>query len=168
MLRECRVRIFSATLISAHSLPRSSVSATAADKQERDSPINWRVRMAVSGIGAAGAVGAYSLTPTIAPTLATTSAATIDLRNIALSSASVVSSTPSPTMTVTLGNPVTPDVTYGKPAPVDPEKLVWATPPADSISQLMAQLKSADPSSLLGGLGAELLNRFPGQHERRV
>jgi hypothetical protein len=150
------VRIFSARRISAHSLPRYSVSATAADKQERDSPINWRARMAVSGIGTAGAVDAYSLTPT----LATTSAATIDLRNIALSSASVVSSTPSPAMTVTLGNPVTPDVTYGKPAPVDPEKLVWATPPADNISQLMAQLKSADSSSLLSGLGAALLNRF--------
>jgi hypothetical protein len=150
----------SAIRLNPHLLPRFSVSAAGADNQERNSPVTWRVRMAVSGIGTAGtagAVSAYALTPT----LATKIAAPIDLRNIALSSASV-SSTPSPAMTVTLGNPVTPDVTYGKPLPVDPIKLVWATPPADNdnVSQVMGQLKSADSSSLLSGLGAALLNRF--------
>jgi hypothetical protein len=76
--------------------------------------------MAVSGIGAAGVVGANAL----APAIATKSASTLDLTTIALASAAAVSSTPVPAMTVTLGNPVTPDVTYGKPVPIDPVKLV--------------------------------------------
>jgi hypothetical protein len=115
--------------------------------------------VAVSGIGAAGAVGAYSLTPTLTTNVAPT---IDDARNLALSSAAVSSSTPQSGITVTLGNPVAEDVVYGKPAALDLESLVWATPPADNISHLMeislkAHLKSA---SLVGELGAQLLDRF--------
>jgi hypothetical protein len=63
-------------------------------------------------------------------------------------------------MTVTIGYPVTPAVTYAKPVPVDPITLAWATPPADNISKVMAQLKSTDSSYLLSGLGAAALNQF--------
>ena len=115
--------------------------------------------MAVSGIGAAGAVSAYALITTLAHTLATTSAATIFLRNIAESSASVASSTLVPAVTVTLGKPVTPDVTYGKPVPINPVKLIWATPPTDDVSQAMSQLGAGNSSSLLSGLGAAVLNQ---------
>ena len=60
----------------------------------------------------------------------------------------------------TLGNPVTPDLTYARPVVVDPDPLAWTTPPTDGISQLMGQIKSADSSSLLSALGAAVLNRF--------
>jgi hypothetical protein len=112
--------------------------------------------MAVSGIGAAGVVGANAL----APAIATKSASTLDLTSIALASAGAVSSTPVSAMTVTLGNPVTPDVTYGKPVPIDPVKLVWATPPTGDIRQVMAQLNFGNSSYLLSGLGAAALNQF--------
>jgi hypothetical protein len=111
--------------------------------------------MAVSGIGAAGAFGAYAL----APAIAIKSGSTLDLTRIALTSAAAASSTPVPAMTVTMGNPVTPDVTYGKPVPVDPVKLVWATPPTGDVSQVMAQLSVGNSSSLLSGLGAAALNQ---------
>jgi hypothetical protein len=112
--------------------------------------------MAVSGIGAAGAFGAYAL----APAIATKSAAILDLTSIALRSAAAASSIPVTAMTVTLGNPVTPDFTYAKPVAVDPITLAWATPPTDTISKLMAQLQSTDSADLVGGLGAGVLNQL--------
>jgi len=108
--------------------------------------------MAVSGIGAADAFGAYAL--------AANSASTLDLTSIALTSAAAASSPPVPAMTVTVGNPMTPDSTYAKPVPVDPITLAWATPPTDTISKVMAQLKSTDSSYVVGGLGAAVLTQF--------
>jgi hypothetical protein len=88
--------------------------------------------MALSGIGAAGAFGAYAL----APALATNSASALRLTSLALASAATVPSTPVPAMTVAIGNPVTASGVYGKPVSVDPETLAWATPPTDGISPI--------------------------------
>jgi hypothetical protein len=120
--------------------------------------------MALSGIAAAVRVGAYSL----APTPATEVVSTIDTaRILAPSSAAVLSptSTPQSVMTLTLGNPTTENVVYGKLAAPNSDGLVWATPPADDVSQMMEAYwnvpsKSAAYSSLFGGLGAHLLDRF--------
>jgi hypothetical protein len=117
--------------------------------------------MAVSGIGAASAFGGYAL----APAIASKSASTLDLTSIAqTTAAAAASSTPVPVMTVTLGNTVTPDVTYARPVPVEPMTLAWAAPPTDDISKVMAQLQSTDSAYLVGGLGAAVLNQFGTTH----
>ena len=111
--------------------------------------------MAVSGIGAASAFGAYAL----APAIATHSASTLNLTGTALASAAAVSA-PVPAMKITIGYPVATTVTYDRPVPVDPEKLLWAAPPTGDVSQVMAQLRSVGNSSdLLSGLGAAALNQ---------
>jgi len=120
--------------------------------------------MALSGIGVGGPVGAYSL----APTPATKVASTIDTARMpAPSPAAVLSLTSAPqsVITLTLGNPTPENVVYGKLAAPNSNSLVWATPPADDVSQMMeaylnVPAKSAAFSSLFGGLGAQLLDRL--------
>jgi hypothetical protein len=117
--------------------------------------------MAVSGMSVAGAVGAYSLTPTRATNVAST---VDDARKLALSSAAVLSSTspPQSAFSLTLSIPVTQDVIYSQLAVLNSDSLASATPPADDISQLLEMGLKAhlDSASLLGGLGAQLLDRF--------
>ena len=115
--------------------------------------------MTVSGISVAGAVGAYSLTPTL-----TKVAPTIVSSNLALPSAAVLSSASAPQSAFTLTpiTSVTQNVIYSRPAVLNSDRLAWATPPADDISQMLeAGLKAhSESTSLLGGLGAQLLDRF--------
>jgi hypothetical protein len=116
--------------------------------------------MTVSGISVAGAVGAYSLTST----LTTKVAPTIVSSNLVLPSAAVLSaaSAPQSAFTLTPNIPVAQSVIYSRLAALNSDRLAWATPPTDDISQLLeVGLKAhLDSTSLLGGLGAQLLDRF--------
>jgi hypothetical protein len=115
--------------------------------------------MTVSGIGAAGSVGVYSLTPT----LNTKVAPTIDSSNLALPSAAVLPVAPAPqsAFTLTAVTPATQNVIYSRPAVLNSDKLAWSTPPTDDISRVLETgLKAHSGSaSLLSGLGAQLLDR---------
>jgi hypothetical protein len=117
------------------------------------STIQSGVLMTVSGISVAGAVGAYSLTPTPS----TKVAPIIGSSNLALSSASA----PQSAFTLTRSIPVTQNVIYSRLAALNSDSLAWAIPPTDDISQLLAMGLKAhlDSASLLGGLGAQLLDR---------
>ena len=108
--------------------------------------------MAVSGVGALGALAFWESKAVVSNSQATTA-----------SSAKVHTADASATTQVTLSStgPVQAP-TYSKPLLPKLDQVAWAAPPGDNISSLMkANLRYSDDSpSLLRGIGSALLGRF--------
>jgi hypothetical protein len=120
--------------------------------------------MTVSAIGTPAVPGNYSL-----PTTSTSVNLSVSDSAVAITSGNTASAAaPSalqPGIEVTLGSVPTVDNLYTKLAPPVSNKLAWATPPIDGISQLMennlkSHSKSGDLSALFSGLGSRLWNDF--------
>ena len=116
--------------------------------------------MAVSGIGASGALafwGAKAVVDTSA-----TPATTITSLAKAVAADAAGASVPAASQVSIISATPAPDLTYSRPLPLKLDQVAWAAPPTDDISQLMEGNLSTsnDSSSLLRGLGSALLERF--------
>jgi hypothetical protein len=120
--------------------------------------------MTVSGIDAAAGADSYPL-----PIKST--AGSLSVNNNALTNtnagdgAASSAPAPQPGIKVTIGTVPNTDILYTKLAPPISNKLTWATPPIDGISQLMennlkSHSQSGDLPALFSGLGSRLWNDF--------
>ncbi len=116
--------------------------------------------MAVSGIGASGALAFWGakavVEPSAAPSAINASLATTVAANTA------DASTPTASQISIIGATPVAAPTYSRPPQLKLDQVAWAEPPSDDISRLMGGNLSAsdDSSSLLRGLGSALLARF--------